>query len=257
MPYIILTANGEELERTELTSPVLIGRSAECSISVRDVLLSRKHCRLEPGTGKEKGRWKLIDLGSRNGSHINWKKIAQHTLVDGDAIRIGRTWLTFKAGAFQPAAADVKLKKNKVVRPADPHEALCGTVTDFVFAEPEEGGQEFDATPSPHGRAAAGGKLASSPLNELSSSWDSIVATAARPKRMARPIPRATGQAKGSKETDLSLQALPIQVPYLEVLPAMMARRGRANVMPAVILTVGIGLATLLVLVSGWVMTKG
>src|SRR5258706_14894551 len=104
MPYIILTANGEELQRAELSGSTIIGRSTECHVSVRDILLSRRHCRVEPGSRKEKGRWRLVDLGSRNGSHVNWKKVTHYTLVDGDVVRIGRTWLTFKAGSYEPAA---------------------------------------------------------------------------------------------------------------------------------------------------------
>lgn len=257
MPYIILTANGDELQRTDLAGTVVLGRSAECNVVVRDVLLSRKHCRLEKGGGKDKGRWLFTDLNSRNGSHVNWKKVAQYTLVDGDVVRLGRTWLTFKSGPLVPAPADVKLRSSRLVRPADPHEALSGTVADFIYVQPEDRRQDFDGAPSPQSRRAVGDHTASSsPLNDLSSSWDSIVATAVRPNRMARPIPRTVQDlnrhARG--DADLSLHAHPMQVPFLEVIPPL---KRRANVMPAVILTFGIALATLLVLVSGWVMTRG
>lgn len=260
MPYIILTANGEELDRANLSGPPLtIGRSPECDVSVRDVLMSRRHCRVEPATGKERGgggggRWKFVDLGSRNGSHVNWKKVTTHTLVDGDTVRVGRTWLTFRSGAFTPApqTATASKRKQRLVRPADPHDALSGTVADFVYAEPDQGSEEFDATPSPQGprgsNGGGGGATISSPLEELSTSWGSIVATsAARPKRMARPIPRP-------RDTDLSLQALPQQVPYLEVVPQLPRRR--RNLMPAMILALGISLATAVVLLSGWMMTR-
>ena len=255
MAYLILTANGEELQRTDLSRALVIGRSVECDLCVRDVLLSRRHCRVERGTGKDKGRWKLLDLESRNGSHVNWKKVTSHTLVDGDAVRVGRTWITFKAGPFEAAAANAKLAKNKLVRPADPHEAMNGTVADFVYVERQSGESDFDVTPSPVGRQKVESTAAgASPLEDLSSSWDSIVATAARPKRMARPIPRAASAMQARTEPDLSLHAHAAQVPYLEVVPA---KPRRMNVMPALILTAGIGLATVLVLVSGWMMTKG
>ena len=255
MPYIILTANGEEIHRTDLKRPTVLGRSAECDVVVRDVLLSRKHCRLQAGVGKEKGRWVVTDLDSRNGSHVNWKRILKYTLVDGDVVRLGRTWLTFKTGAFVPATADVKKRNARLVRPADPHEALSGTIADFIYFQAEDRVQEFDGTPSPHGRRSNSDKAASGPLADISSSWDSIVATATRQKRMARPIPRAVGDLKSNaaNPADLSLQVLPMQVPYLELIPPI---KRRANHMPAVILTFGIGVATLLVLVSSWVMTR-
>ena len=257
MPYLILTANGEEFQRTELNGTVILGRSAECNVVVRDVLLSRKHCRLEKGTGKDKGRWKFIDLNSRNGSHVNWKKVTQYTLVDGDVVRLGRTWLTFMSGPFIPAPPETKLQMSKLVRPADPHEALSGTVADFLYVQPDDRRQDFDGAPSPQARRAAGDHAPQSPLNDLSSSWDSIVATAVRPNRMARPIPRSTDELKrlSSRDMDFALQAHPMQVPYLEVIPSSIKRR--ANIMPAIIMTFGIVLATLVVLVSGWVMARG
>jgi predicted component of type VI protein secretion system len=259
MPYIILTANGEEFQRKSLSGPVVIGRSAECGLSVRDVLMSRKHCRIEPGTGKEKGRWRFIDLGSSNGSHVNFKKIERCTLVDGDAVRMGRTWITFRSGPFVPAPAEVGRRESKLVRPADPHEALSGTVTDFVYVDRDDRAEptpEFDGTPSPRGRHVASGRTIYSPLEELSSSWDSIVSTISRPKRpTARPIPRAKGMAPVRREVDVSLHAHPMQVPYLEVIPSI--QRRKVNLLPALILTLGIAVATMLVLVSGWVMTRG
>ena len=266
MPYIILTANGEEIQRAELTGPLVIGRSVECHVPVRDVLMSRRHGRLDWGTGRDRGRWTYRDLGSRNGSHINGNKVAQHTLVDGDTLRIGRTRLTFIAGPFVPAPAEVKRRAGRLVRPADPHEALSGTVADFTFVDREDNA-EFDAAPSPPGRHVGSGKTIYSPLEELSSSWDSIVATASRQRVKARPMPRAHSDSRPElypkphltpprrREADMSLQAHPMQVPYLEVVSP--PSRRRMNIVPVLILTAGISAATLLVLVSGWMMTKG
>lgn len=264
MPYVILTANGDEIERREVDQAVTVGRSAECDVSVRDILLSRRHCRLEPITaGKEKGRWRLVDLESRNGCHVNWKKVTEYTLVDGDTVRIGRTWLTFHTGPFVPAPADATPKrKTKLVRPADPHEALAGTVADFIFVERDANGEEFDATPSPTapGKSSKKKAAATNPAADVGSSWDSIVATAtaAKPRRtMARPMPRdAEGRlVNAAGEPDLSLQAMPAQIPFLEVVPALPKRK--RNWLPAAILTVGVTLATAVVLVSTWILTKG
>ena len=48
MPWIILHANGEELSRHELVKPIVIGRATDCDIAIKDIMLSRSHCRLEP-----------------------------------------------------------------------------------------------------------------------------------------------------------------------------------------------------------------
>ena len=55
--------------------------------------------------------------------------------------------------------------------------------------------------------------------------------------------------------TDLSLQVIPKQMAYLQVVGRPGKRR--ADVLPAIIMSVAIVLATLFVLVSGWVMMKG
>jgi len=44
MPYLIFSANGDEIDRRELSEPVIIGRAPDCTICIRDILLSRKHC---------------------------------------------------------------------------------------------------------------------------------------------------------------------------------------------------------------------
>src|SRR5437899_2303385 len=130
MPYIILTANGEELDRRDLTRPLTVGRAVECDVRIHDILMSRRHCRIEP----DKGKWRVVDLGSRNGTHFNWTRVDDgHVLLDGDALRIGRTTLRFYSGPFVPSR--VKPRMGKLVRPANPHEALMGTISDFVLVE--------------------------------------------------------------------------------------------------------------------------
>jgi hypothetical protein len=256
VPYIILTANGEELDRAELSGPMTtIGRSSDCNVSVRDVLLSRHHCRIERQTGKEAVRWRLVDMGSRNGCHVNWKKVASYTLVDGDVVRVGRTWITFRTGPFQPPSPAVaeaaSRRKSKLVRPSSPNESLSGTVVDFVLAEAEKESESFDVAPSPRvtsrrRRAAESGGcavLAAAPLQEVSSSWESLTAVrTAAPRLLARPVPRVIGAA------DLSLQALPAD--------AAPRRKRRHRLLAAALVGIAIWATTVLVLVSGWILTQ-
>jgi hypothetical protein len=121
-------------------------------------------------------------------------------------------------------------------------------VVDFVLAEVEKEGEGFDAiAPSPRATRAVGGGVCvavASPLAETASSWESIVAlSVAQPRRLARPQPRIVGGA------DLSLQALPADAPVRR-------RRRRHRVVGAMLLAVGLTAATLMVLVSGWMLTQ-
>ncbi|MEM9775029.1 MAG: FHA domain-containing protein [Chloroflexota bacterium] len=63
----------------------LIGRGAECDLVLPERQVSRHHVRIEPAdVGYE-----LHDLGSKNGTHINGRKITGTVpLNDGDSIQI-------------------------------------------------------------------------------------------------------------------------------------------------------------------------
>ena len=264
MAYFTLIANGVEIDRYELTGPMTLGRSPECDVPIHDILMSRQHCRI----AQVKGRWRITDIGSKNGTHFNWRKIDEHFLFDGDSMRMGRTYLEFRAGSFVPSKT--KARKNKVIRPADPHEALTGTVSDFVLAESGEDTQEFDGAPSPPSRPGgpaatktAAAASVSSVLDEISSSWDSIVATASRPVPRLRNMPRPRpveaerGVRRRRPEPDLTLHATAQHLPYLEMMPHQLMPARRRSILPFIMAACGIALATLVVLFCGWVMMQG
>lgn len=129
MPYIVLSANGEEIDRVELTGSTLIGRGADCDVPLRDVLLSRQHCRIErAGDG-----WRVCDLKSRNGTLHHGKPVSKLRLSDGVRVRIGRVSITFHAGEF--VSSPLPARRHRLVRPADPHEALASTVAGMTLED--------------------------------------------------------------------------------------------------------------------------
>ena len=71
--------------------PIAIGRGASSDIRLGDLSLSGDHCRIEPsGRG-----WKIVDLGSRNGTFVNEVLVKQRKLQDGDRFRLGRAQFRF------------------------------------------------------------------------------------------------------------------------------------------------------------------
>ena len=87
---------------------VILGRARDCHIRVRDVQVSRHHCRLV----WQSGGWRLEDLGSINRTHVNGQAVTGCELRNGDQIRIGSTrlWLVATtdvdtAASIQPQAA--------------------------------------------------------------------------------------------------------------------------------------------------------
>jgi hypothetical protein len=212
MAYVILTANGDEIDRRALTGPLTIGRAQDADVPVRDILLSRKHCRIQPGAGDT---WVVVDLGSKNGTFVRGHPVATHTLADGDELVIGRVRLTFRAGPFEPAPPGTR--RRELVRPADPTEALAGTVAGFTLVEPGEVERQAGA-PIPQPRPPEPTSYAAEDvygmLSEIaSSSWDSIMAQASRPLVMERPLPRPHAHQSAPRVVSRRRVAFCLQAP--------------------------------------------
>lgn len=131
MPYLIVANRDGELDRRVLAGALTIGRSLDCDICVRDTLLSRHHCRIEP-LGD---RWIVTDLGSKNGTRLGAESITRHILSDGDVIRIGANQISFIDAPF---VATSKRAISTESRPADPIEAMQGTVCGVRLFDMEE-----------------------------------------------------------------------------------------------------------------------
>jgi hypothetical protein len=68
-----------------------IGRLPECTITLGDPNVSRRHAEIRPaGTG-----YRLTDLGSTNGTLVNGQRAHEHQLVDGDVLQFGATEIVF------------------------------------------------------------------------------------------------------------------------------------------------------------------
>jgi predicted component of type VI protein secretion system len=71
--------------------PLLVGRGTTADVRVGDLSMSARHCRIEPTDGG----WKVVDLGSRNGTFVNDVLVQQRRLQDGDVVRLGRAVFRF------------------------------------------------------------------------------------------------------------------------------------------------------------------
>jgi len=270
MAWIIISANGEEIDRRELTGSLVVGRSPECDVAIRDLLLSRTHCRIEP-VGKG---WKVVDLNSRNGTRVGWQGVQTHALRDGDHLRMGRTRIVFNTGPFEPAPYR-EPRPNRIIRPADPHEALTGTVTDFILMDDEESiAEEIDYgdRPYPQPRTldpvstetpvdAFQSEQPPSPWCGSESTSQSDTALAARPRAVVRALPRFPNQTihrqirkRLENETDLSLQA-DAKESAIEHAPAMRLRSQRNRLLAVAGFAVAAALGTGIVVMSIWLLT--
>ena len=70
-----------------------MGRLPECDLKIDDALASRRHCEIRP----EPDGYRLVDLGSLNGTTVNGAKIKDHLLADGDLIGVAAVAIRFEA----------------------------------------------------------------------------------------------------------------------------------------------------------------
>jgi ABC transport system ATP-binding/permease protein len=68
---------------------VRIGRLPDNDVVLDDLLVSRHHAELH----RCAGGWRLVDLASPNGTHVNGQRIMQATISEGDLIGIGHAVL--------------------------------------------------------------------------------------------------------------------------------------------------------------------
>ena len=87
----LVLLNGERI--TLDTDSLKIGRQASCRIVFNDSNVSREHAQLR----RSADGWKLLDLGSTNGTKINGVKITQEQLlVNGDELGFGTSSAKFE-----------------------------------------------------------------------------------------------------------------------------------------------------------------
>ena len=72
-----------------------VGRSSRADIQIDQDSVSRHHAKIDHTSGL----FVLTDLGSTNGTYVNDSLIDEHSLRDGDFIKIGRTIFKFLSGS--------------------------------------------------------------------------------------------------------------------------------------------------------------
>lgn len=70
---------------------ITIGRTPDNDVQLENLGLSRHHAEVV----RVRGGWRLRDLDSRNGLHVNGERRQVHDLVDGDLVAIGKHVLAF------------------------------------------------------------------------------------------------------------------------------------------------------------------
>ena len=97
---IIKDENGVERVHELVDEVTTVGRSSSTTIQITDEKSSRNHFRVE----KEGEFFKVVDLGSTNGTRLNGERVASLRLKPGDELKVGQTSFRYDGpGEVAPA----------------------------------------------------------------------------------------------------------------------------------------------------------
>jgi len=89
---------------------ISIGRSETNLVQLDEPAADAEHCRIERTAD---GRFKLVDLETKNGTSVNGRKVNAHILAHNDQIQVGETCIRYE----EPDPDAYKTKRIQVLRP--------------------------------------------------------------------------------------------------------------------------------------------
>ena len=99
MASLFVVQGADQGKRFEFkSSPVALGRDNSNAIRLHDTEVSRRHAELR----QEEESYRIVDLGSANGTYVNGQPIDQAPLHSGDRLQLGQTVLLYNEGVANP-----------------------------------------------------------------------------------------------------------------------------------------------------------
>ncbi|HEV3165752.1 MAG TPA: ATP-binding protein [Isosphaeraceae bacterium] len=112
MASLFVIQGADQGKRFELkTKPMALGRDASNPIRLHDNEVSRRHAEVRPVDDA----YRVVDLGSANGTYLNGQAIDQAPLKSGDQLRIGQTVMLFSEGS-SPVERDLTKRVDMLSR---------------------------------------------------------------------------------------------------------------------------------------------
>jgi diguanylate cyclase (GGDEF)-like protein len=93
---VLVVVQGDQIGRRYLLNEpdLVLGRDPEqAQLRIRDPSVSGRHARVQVDVAR--GRFRLEDMGSRNGTFVNGRRVESSALCEGDKIFLGETVLKF------------------------------------------------------------------------------------------------------------------------------------------------------------------
>jgi signal transduction histidine kinase len=93
---LFVIQGADQGKRFELKSkPMALGRDNSNPIRLHDTEVSRRHAEVRP---IDDSSYRIVDLGSANGTYVNNEQVDQALLRSGDRLQLGQTVMLFSAG---------------------------------------------------------------------------------------------------------------------------------------------------------------
>ena len=129
MPRLIVLRGVDEGKQFELAGPtVSVGRHSSNTVALHDTQISRRHLELRAMPGG----YRLVDLGSGNGTLLNGHPVAEATLRVGDAISLGQSVLMYTGGRHDGPGVDDELTERVKLVAASAGDAFPSAVVRTV-----------------------------------------------------------------------------------------------------------------------------
>jgi len=130
---VLLKKDGSQKPFTLPSSVTVIGRRSNCDLHIPITSVSRRHCQLN----QDQGVMKIRDLGSRNGTYVNGKRVEEMVIKAGDQMKVGPLTFVFQIDGqpkdiTMPVSAAKKRREDR--GPMDDLE----TADSDIFAELDE-----------------------------------------------------------------------------------------------------------------------
>jgi signal transduction histidine kinase len=101
VPRLIVIKGADEGKQFDLTQPIEpVGRDASNLVRLHDTEVSRRHAEFRLVNGD----YRVVDLGSVNGTFVNNEQVKEASLRSGDQILVGQSILVYSAGRDEGAA---------------------------------------------------------------------------------------------------------------------------------------------------------
>lgn len=155
--FLIRTGSSAGRKLSLPSRELIVGRDDKADIRLNSSLVSRRHCRILPGTVHRPGVESIIveDLNSQNGTFVNEVAISEPTTLEpGDRLRIG-------AMIFELAGAESAGRRSSASDPATPRTGFArpqasaapseSDITDWLSQPATSGQNKVEGSANRHG----------------------------------------------------------------------------------------------------------